>query len=60
LTTNEAVNKIRGEKGTKIDLFIERPNSSGTNEYIKKEVVRDVINIPSVRGNILNYNGHKL
>ena len=60
LTTNEAVNKIRGEKGTKINLFIERPNSSGTNEYIKKEVVRDVINIPSVRGNILNYNGHKL
>ena len=60
LTTNEAVNKIRGEKGTKINLFIERPNSSGTNEYLKKEVVRDVINIPSVRGNILNYNGHKL
>ena len=60
LTTNEAVNKIRGEKGTKIDLFIERPNSSGTNEYIKKEVVRDVINIPSVRGNILSYSGHKL
>ena len=60
LTTNEAVNKIRGEKGTKINLFIERPNSSGTNEYIKKEVVRDVINIPSVRGNILSYSGHKL
>ena len=60
LTTNEAVNKIRGEKGTKINLFIERPNSSGTNEYIKKEVVRDIINIPSVRGNILSYSGHKL
>ena len=60
LTTNEAVNKIRGEKGTKINLFIERPNSSGTNEYIKKEVVRNVINIPSVRGNILSYSGHKL
>ena len=60
LTTNEAVNKIRGEKGTKINLFIERPNSSGTNEYIKKEVMRDVINIPSVRGNILSYSGHKL
>lgn len=60
LTTNEAVSKIRGEKGTKINLFIERPNNSGSNEYLEKEVVRDVINIPSVRGNILNYSGHKL
>lgn len=60
LTTNEAVSKIRGEKGTSITLFIERPNNSGSNEYLEKEVTRDVINIPSVRGNVINASGHKL
>lgn len=60
LTTNEAVSKIRGEKGTSVILFIERPNDSGKNEYLEKQVVRDIINIPSVKGTVLDYSGHKL
>ena len=60
LTTSEAVSKIRWEKGTKINLFIERTTNSGSNEYLEKEVTRDVINIPSVREKVINYSWHKL
>ena len=43
LSINEAVNKIRGEKGTKVTLTIERDGSS-----FDVDIVRAVINVPTV------------
>lgn len=44
LTVDEAVNKIRGEKGTDVKLLIVR----GTNSPKEITITRDVINVPSV------------
>lgn len=60
LTTSEAVQKIRGPKGSSVQLFIERIEKSGEKSYLEKEVVRDIIDVPSVRSKILTHNGLKL
>lgn len=60
LTTSEAVRKIRGPKGTQVQLFIERNSQDGKQEYLHKEVLRDVIDIPSAKGQILTQSGVKL
>lgn len=60
LTTSEAVGKIRWEKGTTVKLFIERLIPEGKNEYFEKEVVRDEILVPSVKGKVLTMSGYKL
>jgi len=44
LTIDEAVNKIRGEKGTEVKLLIVR----GTNSPKEVKITREVINVPSV------------
>lgn len=45
LTTEEAVKLIRGKKGTKVTFTIFR---DGAGEPFKVEVIRDVINIPTI------------
>lgn len=44
-TVDQAVKLIRGPKGTKVTLTLYR---EGATELIKKEIVRDVINIPTL------------
>lgn len=44
LSIDEAVNKIRGEKGSKVKLVIVRAGDSPR----EVEIVRDIINVPSV------------
>ncbi|HMS91276.1 MAG TPA: S41 family peptidase [Candidatus Absconditabacterales bacterium] len=53
LDVNEAVAQIRGPKGTKVKLFIERIAKDGTKEIIEKEITRDKLIIPSVNGKII-------
>jgi len=53
ITIYEAVKMIRGEKGTTVRLTIFR---EGWNEPKEIEITRDVINIPSVKVEILNDN----
>lgn len=60
LTTSEAVAKIRGPKWSSVTLFIERPVENWSYTYFHQEVVRDVIDIPSVKGEILNQSWVKL
>lgn len=60
LTTSEAVQKIRGPKGTKVQLFIERIDKSGEKSYLEKEVSRDIINVPSVTSKVLTQSGVSL
>lgn len=60
LTTSEAVAKIRGPKWSSVMLFIERPVENWSYTYFHQEVVRDVIDIPSVKGEILNQSWVKL
>ncbi|HCX72593.1 MAG TPA: phage tail protein [Candidatus Cloacimonas sp.] len=45
VSTNEAIKKMRGEKGTKVELEIIRP---GVEEPLNFEIVRDIIKIDSV------------
>jgi C-terminal processing protease CtpA/Prc len=44
---------IRGPKGTKINLTIERTDKDGKKEVLEKEITRDKLIIPSVNGKIL-------
>lgn len=60
LSTSEAVQKIRGPKGSTIELFIERPSATGKSEFLEKIVTRDIIDIPSVKGTLVNYSGTTL
>lgn len=60
LTTSEAVQKIRGPQGIHVELFIERPQTDWKTEYLKKEVIRDIIDIPSVRSDVFHYSGHNI
>lgn len=58
---NEAVSHIRGPKGTKVKLTIERISKNGDKELIEKEITRDKLTIPSVNGKVLTWtNGQKL
>lgn len=43
---DEAVLKIRGEKGTKVDLTVFR---KGEEDFIEVSIVRDTINIPTIK-----------
>ncbi len=54
LSTMEAVQKIRGPKGTKVQLFLERVERTGEKSYLEKVVERGIIDVPSVRSKILN------
>ena len=56
LDLNEAVSKIRGEKGTKVKLEIERP---GTKKPFTKEITRDKIPVETVYGDMKQTNGKK-
>ena len=60
LTTTEAVQNIRVPKGTKVQFFIVRIEKSGEKVYIEKEVVRDIVDVPSVRSKILTQSGVKI
>ncbi|MDD2537576.1 MAG: S41 family peptidase [Candidatus Absconditabacteria bacterium] len=60
LTTSEAVQKIRGEKGTSVRLGIWRITKEGEDDIFEIEVVRDTISIPSVRSRMIDYQGKKL
>jgi len=50
LSSTEAVMKIRGEKGTKVTLSIQRP---GVNETMSVPIIRDTIPIETVYGEML-------
>nr|WP_263326088.1 S41 family peptidase [Neobacillus sp. Marseille-Q6967] len=50
MTSTEAVTIIRGEKGTKVELTIQR---SGSDEPIKVPIIRDTIPIETVYGEML-------
>ncbi len=52
ITVSEAVQKIRGEKGTKVTLKIVRNGS----EALDFEITRETINIPSVKNEIKDGN----
>lgn len=49
ITVEEAVTKIRGEKGTEVVLTVFRDN-----EFIDVSIVRDVIEVPNADGEILD------
>ncbi len=50
MSTQEAVSKIRGERGTPVTLVIRR---KGVNRLIKKTIIRDRIEIKSVESTLL-------
>ncbi|MDO4713240.1 MAG: S41 family peptidase [bacterium] len=60
LTTFEAVSQIRGEKGSEVELFIERVDKSGEKSYLTLKVIRDIIDIPSVKGEVLMLSGQRI
>lgn len=49
MSLNDAVQAIRGEKGTKVELTLIR---DGKDEPIKVEIARDIIDVPSI---VVNY-----
>ncbi|WP_213348093.1 S41 family peptidase [Candidatus Vampirococcus lugosii] len=57
LSLSEAVENIRGPKGTEVNLRILR-TIDGDREFIDLEVIRDEVNVPSVRGDIKTENGY--
>lgn len=46
MSVDEAVKKIRGEKGTKVNLTLARKDA---NDFIEVSITRDTINIPTVK-----------
>ncbi len=53
LTLNEAVQLMRGPKGTHVTLFIRR---KGHEELLKFDIVRDAVKLKTVKSKILNGN----
>jgi len=51
LTLNEAVELMRGPKGTEVTLFIQR---KGHEELLKFDIVRDAVKLKTVKSKILN------
>lgn len=54
------MSQIRGPKGSTVELFIERLDKDGQKSYLEKQVVRDIIDVPSVRSKILTQSGVQL
>jgi carboxyl-terminal processing protease len=52
LTSTEAVRRLRGEPGTKVNITVLRPSTSQSKDYT---LTREVINVPTVR----DMNGHR-
>jgi carboxyl-terminal processing protease len=57
ITLNKAVKMIRGEKGTKVKLTVYREEWEDTKDF---EIIRGVIQIPSVKWEILENNTAKI
>lgn len=57
LSLYEAVLRIRGEKGTEVSLTIQRP---GLQDLIEIPVVRDQIQVDTVRSEVLEHKGKKV
>jgi carboxyl-terminal processing protease len=55
MTLSTAVNKLRGEPGTKVEIAVAREKASGP---IKFNLQREVIKVPSVRGAKILGTGH--
>ncbi|MFZ2150762.1 MAG: S41 family peptidase [Candidatus Absconditicoccaceae bacterium] len=60
MSVDEAVDKIRGPKGTKVGLMIERYNRDGKREILEREVMREKLIVPSVVSKVFEKNGRKL
>jgi len=60
LTVTEAVKRIRWPKWTNVDLFIERVDKIWKKNYFQVEIMRDVIDVPSVKSDILEKNWVKI
>ena len=60
LTVTEAVKRIRWPKWTNVDLFIERVDKIWKKDYFQVEIMRDVIDVPSVKSDILEKNWVKI
>ncbi len=59
LTIEDAVKEIRGPKGSKVSIIIERTNKDQNKELLEKEVIRDTISVPSVSSSILTGKDNK-
>ncbi|OIO17278.1 peptidase S41 [Candidatus Kuenenbacteria bacterium CG11_big_fil_rev_8_21_14_0_20_37_9] len=57
IDVSEAVSRIRGEKGTTVSLKIYRPQ---TKEFLDISIVRDTINIVSVKNYTLDQNNYAI
>lgn len=57
MTVNDAVQAIRGEKGSTVTLIIER---SGESEFHTFTITRDTIHIESVKSETVEQNGQKI
>lgn len=60
LDVNEAVSMIRGPKGTKVKITIERVHKNGDKEVLEKEITRDKLTIPSVNSKIITGTNKKI
>lgn len=56
LTVDEAVKKIRGERGTKVILTVYRDGWQESKDF---EIVRDVINVPTVDFKMVDFSGRE-
>ena len=53
LTVDEAVQKIRGEKGTTVTLLVAR---KGAKDFISIPIIRDIIKVPNIETEVINKN----
>ena len=57
LSLSEAIELIRGPKLSSVILTVLRSNKDKTQEILEIEVIRDVITVPSVSGDVLERGG---
>ena len=60
LTTNQAVQLIRGEIGTEVQLFIQRETKDGEITELQLTITREKIEIPSVLATLIEQDGKKI